>query len=184
LPAPADHLLHPHPASCCPAINAIRVRAEFATAGDLHLHYRVFATPGGLRLPVAQAAGPGDLLWQHTCCEAFMASSDSGAYREFNFSPSGQWAIYDFSDYRQRTALPRPPGPPRLSTHLLDDGFLLQASLPAELLPTGPAWQLGLTVVIEAADGSKSYWALAHAADHPDFHCRSSFILNLSHPTP
>ena len=37
--------------------------------------------------------------------------------------------------------------------------------------------------VIEAADGSKSYWALAHGASQPDFHLRQSFALTLHRTT-
>jgi hypothetical protein len=44
--------------------------------------------------------------------------------------------------------------------------------------------QLGLSAVIEAADGSKSYWALAHCATQPDFHLRQSFTLTLNRNTP
>ena len=33
----------------------------------------------------------------------------------------------------------------------------------------GP-WQLGLSAVLEEADGAKSWWALAHPAEEPDFH--------------
>lgn len=37
--------------------------------------------------------------------------------------------------------------------------------------------RLALCAVIEASDGSLSYWALAHPADRPDFHHPGSAIL-------
>jgi hypothetical protein len=43
---------------------------------------------------------------------------------------------------------------------------------------------LALTTVIEASDGSKSYWALRHGAAQPDFHLRQSFTLALKRNTP
>lgn len=126
---------------------------------------------------------PADGLWQHTCCEAFIAGKDCSAYREYNFSPSGQWACYRFTGYRQRdpafTASSRPPIVLRPEA----DGFQLDATLPADLLPASQTLVIGLSVVIEAADGSKSYWALAHGASQPDFHLRQSFALTLHRTT-
>jgi len=37
-----------------------------------------------------------------------------------------------------------------------------------------------LSAVIESADGTRSYWALAHPSDKPDFHHPDSFLLDLS----
>ena len=34
------------------------------------------ADPAAIRLPPAAPAGPADGLWQHTCCEAFIAGKD------------------------------------------------------------------------------------------------------------
>ena len=45
-------------------------------------------------------------------------------------------------------------------------------------LPPG-AEMLALSAVIEAEDGQKSYWALAHPSDKPDFHHPQSFVLEL-----
>ena len=39
-------------------------------------------------------------LWRHTCFEAFIAVEGLPAYHEFNFAPSGEWAIYAFAGYR------------------------------------------------------------------------------------
>jgi hypothetical protein len=38
---------------------------------------------------------------------------------------------------------------------------------------------IGLAAVIEAADGSLSYWALRHPPGKPDFHHRGAFALEL-----
>jgi hypothetical protein len=40
-------------------------------------------------------------------------------------------------------------------------------------------WSLGLSAVLEEKDGTKSYWALAHGADKPDFHLRDCFVAKL-----
>ena len=43
-----------------------------------------------------------------------------------------------------------------------------------------PLQRARLAAVIEATDGSLSYWALAHPSDKPDFHHPDSFVLELS----
>jgi hypothetical protein len=43
-------------------------------------------------------------------------------------------------------------------------------------------WRLGLTVVVEAVDGSKSFWALEHPAGPPDFHNADCFVARLPAP--
>lgn len=64
----------------------------------------------------------------------------------------------------------------------LANGFELDTLTPRELLPAGNMLDIGLSAVIEAQDGSKTYWALAHLAQQPDFHLRASFTLTLPQP--
>lgn len=184
MPSPISIPLICHPASPCTAITGIETSVAPTADGGLALHYRVRCTPGALRLPSPSPAGPADGLWQHTCCEAFIGGGDAPDYHEFNFSPSGQWAAYRFTDYRERDDRFLPSGEPRISLQPLADGFQLKARLEAPLIPAAPVLHLGLTVVIEAADGSKSYWALAHGSERPDFHLRQSFTLTLNRNTP
>jgi len=42
--------------------------------------------------------------------------------------------------------------------------------------------KLGLSAVIEEADGTKSFWALAHPPGRPDFHHPDCFALTLGAP--
>jgi len=140
--------------------------------------------PEALRLPEVQPAEAADGLWRHTCCELFAGVVGDAAYREFNCSPSGQWAMYDFSAYRRRdSSAPHPPLPaPRISFATAAQGWTLQARLDALALPGVAARhiEIGVAVVLEAADGTLSYWAPRHAATRPDFHRRESFVLRLS----
>ena len=172
-----------HPAATSALSCGIEVTATPTNDGGLVLSYRITCPPAEILVPAQQAPGPADGLWQHTCCEAFVAEDGAG-YREFNLSPSGQWAAYRFTGYRERDTTFAPKAEPQLSFTPLADGFELRANLPAALLPPGNTLQLGLTAVIEAADGSKSYWALAHCAAQPDFHVRQSFALTLKRNTP
>ena len=53
-------------------------------------------------------------------------------------------------------------------------------TLGATIAGEAGAWQLGLSAVLEEKDGTKSYWALAHSADKPDFHAPGCFIARLA----
>jgi hypothetical protein len=174
--------INSHPLSCHatgtpPRGLAVAVAARRGAAGELLLDYRLHGI-AALALPPAVLAGPADGLWQQTCCEAFVAVADGPAYREFNFAPSGQWAVYDFADYRQRNAAWQPPTAPRIDCRSDGDTLYLMATVPAALLPANAA-RLGLSVVAATPASDRSYWALAHAAAQPDFHLAASFVLPL-----
>ena len=173
-----------HPATPCTAVEAIDITVERTAAGGLELCFRVLGAPAAILLPSPQPSGPADELWQHTCCEAFVSTVNQKNYQEFNFSPSGQWAAYRFTDYRERDTSFSPAGAPIVALELQPNGFLLKAGLAPALLPADQTLQLGITAVIEAADGRKSYWALQHSAPQPDFHLRPSFTLTLNRNPP
>jgi hypothetical protein len=119
----------------------------------------------------------------------FVGATGHAAYREFNFSPSGQWAAYAFSDYRERDpaleeALAQVAAP-RIVARLSAGRLELEARIAAAALPTPTEGTLLLAVaaVVEAADlvdGCHSYWALRHPAARPDFHHRDGFVLPLT----
>lgn len=172
-----------HPAALCPAVARIEVGISPSPAGGLSLAYRLTGRLAELAIPAPQPAAPADGLWEHSCFEAFVAVPGEPAYREFNFSPSGRWASYSFFGYRQRDESIAPGPAPAISVRRFADRLELDAVLAPELLPGAPL-QLGLTTVVETADGGLSYWALAHPAGRPDFHHRDAFIVTLASPNP
>lgn len=174
--------LSPHPRHPAPSGLQLSVDARLISGRGLGLRYVVSGPIEQLLIPPMRLASPANNLWQHTCLEAFVALGGDAAYREFNFSPSRQWAVYDFDNYRQRSAThsPRWSADIRVAN---DTGTLsVDVQLPARLLPaegTQPL-QIGLTAVLEATDGQLSYWAQRHPAAQPDFHHRESFALMLN----
>ncbi len=179
---PLSHPLTSHPGTSAQTGHQVVVTTAWLANGNLRLGF-CLANVAQLRWPDPAPARHTDGLWQHTCCEAFIAPKNGTNYREFNFSPSGAWAIYDFTAYREGSAAAMPAEGPTITQSPLPDGqHLLQADIPAHLLPSGTPLQVGLTTVLEHADGSKSYWALRHAGPQPDFHLRDSFCLNLARP--
>jgi len=166
-------LCHPE----TPANNVRAVTVAVARSGHaLSLTYRVDCAADLLAVPAAAAPERTDGLWQHTCFEAFIASGEGG-YAEFNLSPSGQWAAYDFDGYRSGMRNRETPAPV-IETKADQVGGALNATIDL----TGLSGALALTAVIEEADGTKSYWALAHAAGKPDFHHPACFAAKLPAP--
>jgi hypothetical protein len=159
-----------------------RVDATLAHTADggLAVAYAIHGLNLDLRVPTPHAPAPADALWKTTCCELFVGPSGRPGYREFNFSPSGQWAAYDFLDYRER----KPGSPachaPSLQTRRTEDLLQLDVQLPPHALPKmeSDSLRIALSVVLEANDGNLGYWALGHAAGKPDFH-RAGFLLCL-----
>ncbi|MDR1276519.1 MAG: DOMON-like domain-containing protein [Candidatus Accumulibacter sp.] len=116
-----------------------------------------------------------DRLWEHTCFEAFLASANRSDYREFNFSPSGDWAAYDFSDYRQGRA-DAAVGAPKIRASVRPPWLELRAVVAhGDGAAFSDETRVGLSAVVETP-GGLTYWALRHVGEHPDFHRRDGFL--------
>jgi hypothetical protein len=144
----------------------------------------VFALEGDLsRLRIPQPRPPrqaGD-LWMHTCFEVFAKAQGGPAYREFNFSPSGEWTVYDFRGYRDGGELETDLSP-AIEVRRSRDRLQLDAKICHDFLPPGQPLWLGLSAVVEETDGRLTYWALRHPAGKPDFHHTDAFALQLELP--
>jgi hypothetical protein len=167
--------LTPHPDLPPRAVRSVNVQVGRESAG-LQLLYVVEGDPALVRLPVPQKPSRADGLWESTCLELFLGGQGS-SYREFNFSPSGQWAAYAFQTYRgERKSLALKEAPVVRLLAPEPDCLMLLASIVVEL---GPDVRFGPTAVIEETDGTKSYWALRHPPGEPDFHHPDCFALEL-----
>ncbi|MFN8603112.1 MAG: DOMON-like domain-containing protein [Candidatus Binatia bacterium] len=169
--------LVPHPAA--PPSPGVEVLASAALdPRGLVLRWSVRAAPH-LVATAPRAARPGrrDRLWEHTCCEAFVGRADGDAYLEVNIAPSEDWALWAFDGYRagMRAAACEAPRmrvlrmPRELRVDAIVDPLAVQGFLGE------PPYVVGLTAVVEEQDGRRSYFALAHAGERPDFHARASW---------
>lgn len=177
----------PHPLQCHPATppgTPLGLSVAVSVERDgLLLVYTVSGHTDALRIPAPTAPGPLDGLWQHTCLEAFVAAEDGATYREFNFSPSGQWAAYRFASERVRDTNAEAGPPPSLELSLTPTCLVLSARLPWAALPPRPGTLcIALSAVIEEANGHLSYWALQHPQARPDFHHPAGRSLRLALP--
>jgi hypothetical protein len=171
-------ILRLHPDSLCAAATKIEVEIARPRPNSLILSYVVSGKIGDLLMPPVAAAARADELWQHTCFEAFVRPSAGPGYYEFNFSPSTQWAAYQFSGYRSEMRVATEIGAPRIEVRSSGESYTLQAALEVDGLSS--SLHLGLSAVLEETNGRKSYWALAHPPGKPDFHHADCFALELS----
>lgn len=172
-----------HPDSPCSAATDIEVDVARPRAGCLVLCYFVTGKIGDLRMPPVMADARTDELWQHTCFEAFIGTSENAAYYEFNFAPSTQWAAYRFSSYRSGKHVATKISAPRIEVQSRPEYYTLQAALELDRLPGLPrdaVWRLALSAVIEEVSGRQSYWALAHPPGKADFHHSDCFAYELA----
>ncbi|HBS32159.1 MAG TPA: hypothetical protein DEA40_10525 [Parvularcula sp.] len=167
--------LIPHPASTAPALTVVTAVAR--GRGTLDFRWRVTGAVR-LKLPAPGAAARTDGLWRTTCFEAFLRPDAGAAYFEFNVSPSSQWAAYRFPDYR-RGMTNAEIAAPAISVARTGRTLEVSASFDLGAFLISPSARLGLAAVIETMDGAKSYWALAHTGDKPDFHRADAFIARL-----
>ena len=161
-----EFCLMPHPDRPPVTVAAVRVGVERRGTG-LHLTFRVEGE--GLVLPDRVAPARADGLWTATCCEMFLAAAESPSYYEFNYSPSTRWAAYRFDAYRAGGRDLALSIVPHIVRGNRDAGYLVEVEQDLTDISSGPL-RMGLSAVIEETDGTKSYWALAHAPGPPDFH--------------
>jgi hypothetical protein len=159
------------------AVQGLDVQVGYVPGEALHLQYMLRADLARLRIPVSQASRRTDELWRHTCFEAFLHARTGSGYHEINASPSTQWAVYSFDDYRQGMAPATLAQPPAIHVARSTRELLVEVRIDLKVLP--PSRALALAAVIEDESGSLSYWALKHPAAKPDFHHLGGFVLEL-----
>jgi hypothetical protein len=172
------HLV-PHP-STPPSDPPFKVWVNIDHAGTLgamattNIWFCVGAPAARFVIPESGEPKRADELWKRTCLEAFLQRSDDIGYREWNFAPSGDWAAYDFTGVREGMATAEVAVP-----YVRMEDNLTWWALGATIAVEAGKWQLGLSAVLDEKDGAKSYWALAHPSEKPDFHNPGCFIARL-----
>jgi hypothetical protein len=176
-----------HPSTPAGAVRAIAVLVRRSAAGaELRISYRLDGELARISIPLPAVPRINTELWRRTCFEAFIAVDGQSAYHELNFSPSGQWAVYAFSGYRNGAPLLDETMRPRIEVRTGGARLELDAAVRLDALRAGyprAVLRVGLSAVIETRDGL-SYWALHHRAGKPDFHDARGFALLLEPPAP
>ncbi|MEA2648395.1 MAG: hypothetical protein QOG61_830 [Candidatus Binataceae bacterium] len=175
-----------HPSKHSETVRTIQVLVRRTTGGDCQMTFRLEGDIRRIRVPAPSTPRIATQLWRHTCFEAFIAVDGQTAYHEFNFAPSGEWAVYAFSEYRNGGPLVNETLRPHIAVRCTDSRFELDSHVRVDRLSAihpQASLRIGLSAVIEASDGL-SYWALRHPIDRPDFHNADGFALLLEPPAP
>ena len=180
--------LKPHPLSPPRTDFIVKVGASRRANGHyLVLTFYVYGDFDAITWHAPEAVGRAEELWKHSCFEAFIGGVGAADYAEINLAPGRKWASYAFDHYREgmRQAfdikIARMDFYKRdLSVKRVEMQVLLE--LPGRFADI--SWQIGLSTIIEETDGTKSYWALAHAPGPPDFHNRDCWTARLPAPDP
>ncbi|MEO9600651.1 DOMON-like domain-containing protein [Parasphingorhabdus sp.] len=149
-------------------------------AGTIWLRYHVAGKVEDIKLPDnLEQPERRDNLWQKSCFELFLREPGKERYCEFNFSPSGNWAAYGFSSYREGMAQIALAQIPEISMDVSETHLALEVTFGLPDIWTHDELDAGLSAVIEMQNGEKSLWALGHPAGKPDFHHRDCFSLKM-----
>lgn len=157
------------------------------TATTIEVEYHVGVNPQDvIAWPTATSLQPPrrkDGLWKTTCLEFFLSppAPNSKKYWEINASPSRDWQVYHFDDYREGMAEERRVT--AVDIDILDSGTTKRVRAVMDLSELGGGvgpLDMSVTAVIEKKeDGSQTFWALTHTGEEADFHRRDSFILKV-----
>jgi hypothetical protein len=171
-----------HPVTPTDAVHRIDARVSRMREGTLRIAYDLHADLTRLRVPPPAAPRIVDGLWRHTCFELFIRRQGADAYHELNFSPSREWAAYAFARYREGAVLADEKLDPRVTSRLSATMLALSAAIPLDRVSPAHAsasLALAISAVVEASDGTLSYWALRHPPGRPDFHHADGYAIDL-----
>lgn len=145
----------------------------------LILKYDLIDNQSQVLIPAKMLPDRKHNLWETTCFEFFVGAQSDRAYWEFNLSPSGDWNVYHFEDYRtgmqEETAFSSLPFEVETRSH----HTTLMIELDLTILQLTPPLEVSVTAVIEQLNHNTTYWAIEHRGTEADFHIRESFGLKL-----
>ena len=121
-------------------------------------------------------------LWEHTCFEFFVRIKDTTKYWEFNLSPSRNWNVFRFLDYRSNISEEHAfDALPFTVVRDLDlESLIVEANIDLNrIVAANKNLEVAISTVVENRDGELSYWALTHPKNQADFHHQDSFTIEL-----
>jgi hypothetical protein len=167
-------------------VQSVQVLLRRTADAELQLSFRLDGDIRRVLIPSPHMPRIETELWRHTCFEAFIALVGQPAYHEFNFAPSGDWAVHTFSGYRNGGPLASEMPHPNIVVRSTGRRFELDSVIHLDSLSAihrRASLRIGLSAVVEATDGF-SYWAIRHPSGKPDFHHAECFALMLEPPGP
>ena len=147
----------------------------------IQISYQLLGNIGEINIPQhSENASRKDNLWESTCLELFITKSGNSDYWEYNLSPSQDWAVFRFTEYRENKTDDLTISNIDIDTRIDNSTlFELNSSLPIPDTLIGHRLCVGISAVIQDNSGNVYYYALDHLNQQPDFHDRNSFAITL-----
>ena len=142
-----------------------------------NIWFGIGAPPDRFVIPKSSEPWRADELWRTTCFEAFLMAEDGAGYREWNFAPTGNWAAYDFTGYREGMERAEVGAPPYIR---MEDNFTWWAVGATIGVEADRKWRLGLCRR-DRGEGRHQILLGARASrrNKPDFHDPGCFVARL-----
>ena len=173
------YTLQPHPNNPeCELTVSVTLKCDASSV--LEYRYTLVGDLNRVDFPVMREGHRADRLWTSTCFECFFLRPD-GQYVEFNFSPSSEWAVYEFKGYREGMQQSMMRIAPKILCSQTQVMFELNASVDlsgsaaARVIESSSL--LNLATVIRLKDDRYCYFSLGFGDGGPDFHRRESFVV-------
>lgn len=147
----------------------------------LTITYQVTGNIESLSIPRPSAAPVRrNGLWKESCFECFIQGYGHNHYHEMNLSPSGDWNMYYFSEYRSGMVEESAVQQIESTTTIQGNKTTICCSIPLNGCGLMESFlQVGISCVLLHGSGTLSYWALAHPGPKPDFHDARAFCITL-----
>ena len=117
-------------------------------------------------------------LWQQTCFELLWGPRHHPNYWELNASPTGDWNVFAFTDYRHGMIEEHRIAAVGISTQHRPHGLSLACTIPIAALELPGPFRLAPAAIIRLAGGQRTFWATHHPGETPDFHHPLAFTLS------
>ena len=119
-------------------------------------------------------------LWEHTCFEFFLRIKNTTKYWEFNLSPSRNWNVFRFLDYRSNIVEEEAFDALPLNVCQNGESLIVTADIDLnKIIATNEKLEAAISTVVESRDRKLSYWALTHPKNEADFHHQDSFTIEV-----
>lgn len=167
-------------------LSDIRLQADLnlISADSFELNFKWVDLKNEIVFNQVQAAKRQMGLWQHTCFEAFIKPIQDFSttnYYEVNFSDSGAWNLFHFTNYRE----PQPPQElSKADLVCIDVQKNANGGLAKAIFKIKDAnfqqVKISLCAVVVTKTLGTTYWSFKHADSKPNFHHFESFIIERS----
>ena len=119
-------------------------------------------------------------LWEHTCFEFFLKLKGTNEYWEFNLSPSRNWNVFHFLDYRLNIVEEKAFNSLTFNVSQDQESLSIEINFNLDILGiVEQGLDIAITSVVKNKDGQLSYWALTHPPMQADFHHQDGFIIDV-----